>query len=162
MRDERQHWQLEEDILICIFVEKFGTKRWNIIADEIRSRTAPSSRNGKQCRERWHNHLDPKVRKSQWNKNEEFIFIETHKIHGNKWAEISKYIPGRTDNSIKNHFYSTIRSLISRIQKFEISSEIFSDEQSCEQTEYLIKYLNRLLVNSEPRALPGVGQEREE
>ena len=44
---------------------------------------------------RWHNHLDPMVRKSPWNDAEEFVFIEAHKLHGNKWAEIAKMIPGR-------------------------------------------------------------------
>lgn len=44
---------------------------------------------------RWNNHLDPMVRKSPWNETEEFVFTEAHKIHGNKWAEISKMLPGR-------------------------------------------------------------------
>lgn len=35
------------------------------------------------------------VRKSPWNETEEFVFIQGHKIHGNKWAEIAKMIPGR-------------------------------------------------------------------
>jgi hypothetical protein len=27
---------------------------------------------------RWHNHLDPMVRKSPWNETEEFVFIKAH------------------------------------------------------------------------------------
>lgn len=91
-------------------VRVHGTKKWTLIADVLRDRVQNSRRNGKQCRERyssyyiddlnninnrWHNHLDPMVRKSPWTDDEEFVFIEAHKVHGNKWAEIAKMIPGR-------------------------------------------------------------------
>jgi myb proto-oncogene protein len=89
---------IEEDILISAFVEKYGKKNWNIIADTLKNRIDNSNRNGKQCRERWYNHLDCNIKKSQLNITEEIIVMEAHKIHGNKWSEISKYIPGRTDN----------------------------------------------------------------
>lgn len=115
-------------MLIILLVQKIGQKRWNQVAEEIKERLPGIVRSGKQYRERWLNQLDPTIRKSVWDENEEFIFVEAHKIHGNKWAEIAKYIPGRTDTSIKNHYYSKLRTLMIRIDKDEIDQAIYKQD----------------------------------
>jgi hypothetical protein len=53
----RRIWTAEEDEAIRVMVAKFGTKSWALIADNLQTEFSISGRSGKQCRERWHNHL---------------------------------------------------------------------------------------------------------
>jgi hypothetical protein len=103
-------WTREEDETIIEFVQREGTKNWTQLAALLPGRI------GKQCRERWRNHLDPEVNREAWTEAEDEILIDLHERIGNQWVKITESLPGRSDNAIKNRWNSTLRKRLEALR----------------------------------------------
>lgn len=123
---KRKLWSDKEDEAITKLVGIIGECNWGTIAERMEKEYNIKGRTGKQCRERWHNHLAPDVKKEPLTANEENQIFLLHINRGYKWAEIAKELGKRTDNAIKNHFYATLRRYMRRTNKI-LKSEAFKN-----------------------------------
>ncbi|XP_054795038.1 transcription factor MYB3R-1-like [Prosopis cineraria] len=141
-------WSKEEDEIIIDLVNKYGPKKWSTIAQHLPGRI------GKQCRERWHNHLNPAINKEAWTQEEELALIRAHQIYGNRWAELTKFLPGRTDNAIKNHWNSSVKK---KLDSYLASGLLIP--QVGRPNQPMVSTSSRLLCSGDDSGQKGIGEE---
>ena len=143
----RGSWSQQEDELLLSAVEQLGPKKWTDIAKFVPSRTS------KQCRERWYNRLSPGLKHEPFEQWEDNIIIRKQSEIGNRWAIIAKELPGRSPNSIKNRWYSGLKSQHEMMGQFTMNpinsingigqnSNIFSNTQQPITTDMIIQPTN--------------------
>ncbi|EXB55993.1 Myb-related protein 305 [Morus notabilis] len=114
-------WTVEEDSLLFNYVSLHGEGRWNSLA-----RHAGLKRTGKSCRLRWLNYLRPSVRRGNITLQEQLLILELHSRYGNRWSKIAQYLPGRTDNEIKNYWRTRVQKQAKQL-KCDVNSKQFQD-----------------------------------
>lgn len=96
------HWSPPEDELLRRLVAT-EQKNWGDVASKIPGRTS------KQCRERWHNHLDPQIVRGAYTPEEDRLILEAQARLGNRWSVIAAMLPGRTEDAVKIRWKSHCR-----------------------------------------------------
>ncbi|EEF47219.1 transcription factor MYB78 [Ricinus communis] len=114
-------WTVEEDAILTEYVKVHGEGRWNSAA-----RCSGLKRTGKSCRLRWLNYLRPDVRRGNITLQEQLLILELHSRWGNRWSKIAQYLPGRTDNEIKNYWRTRVQKQAKQL-KCDVNSKQFRD-----------------------------------
>ncbi|NP_001302932.1 transcription factor MYB28-like [Brassica napus] len=97
-------WTTEEDKKLISYIHEHGEGGWRDIPQK-----AGLKRCGKSCRLRWTNYLKPDVKGGEFSSEEELIIIMLHASRGNKWSDIARHLPRRTDNEVKNYWNTHLK-----------------------------------------------------
>lgn len=70
-------------------------RKWTRISQLLAEEFGIQGKTPKKCRERYNNHLNPSINRDDWNPPEEALLLQLQREVGNRWAEISRKLPGR-------------------------------------------------------------------
>lgn len=124
----RRNFTKSEDDLLTKLVNRHGENNWKDIAKEM------PNRNTRQCKERWNSYLSPKINHGPWTEEEDRMLIQKHKELGPKWVELSKYFVGRSDNNVKNRWYTHLRKNVELMKDTKIHLKVPAAEEIPERT----------------------------
>ncbi|XP_022935385.1 LOW QUALITY PROTEIN: transcription factor MYB108-like [Cucurbita moschata] len=115
-------WTADEDSLLSHYVTLHSKGHWNSVAH-----FTGLKRTGKSCRLRWLNYLRPNVRRGNITLQEQLLILQLHSRWGNRsWSKIAQFLPGRTDNEIKNYWRTRVQKHAKQL-KCDVNSQRFRD-----------------------------------
>ncbi|XP_024527876.1 transcription factor MYB119 [Selaginella moellendorffii] len=104
--------------------------RWHIISAKMQNKTP------RECRRRWRTYLHMCMNKSSWSAEEDRMLLEGHNAYGNRWTEIAKMVPGRTDNAVKNRFNALCKKRSHRVKPASHITDLLVDHEHQDDADY--------------------------
>ena len=109
------NWNSKLDSYLAKLASDHNECNWETIANEMRKKFGNFQLTAKKCRERWACKANPAISKQPLSDSEYVLLLIYHCKLGNNWSCISSHIPKRYGSTLKNNFYSLIRSILRRI-----------------------------------------------
>ena len=147
----RKNWTPEEDKKLLHLVHAHGNN-WKKISSFF-------NKTGKQIRERYINKLDPSIKRGSFSQQEDEIIMQNLALFGTKWNLISKNLPGRPQNAIKNRYYSHLKRLIGSTEFLKVEDAKTEEAEEAKEYENLVEDEPRLKAEPLTEALPESYQE---
>ncbi len=113
-RSDRVDWTPEQDTLLDSLAARFKGQNWAQVCLLMRNQFGDRGYTPKRCRTRWRNCVNPDINKGKLRASEELLVLVQHSIHKNDWAKISKSLPHRNVNVLRNNFYGVMRRVARR------------------------------------------------
>lgn len=141
----------EDQLLVKIVQEKSAQKPWKEVALELYSKSGLGIyRQGRQCRERWVNHLDPSINRGYWTTEEDINLLKSYLELGCKWSEIAKKLRNRTENTVKNRWKSLMKRFKSMVCLDNLNN---MPTQQAEREEKLEQLIAQAVLNCYERGI---------
>lgn len=130
-RKQRHLFTAEEDLMLQqLMCHSFSS--WVAVAAQMPGRTA------RQCRDRWVNYLNPENKNGTWTEREDQRLVELVRQLGPQWSAISKKFDGRSENNVKNRWYTHLR------RKYQADFMDNSSQVTSRKPRYIIPPINVL------------------
>jgi hypothetical protein len=99
----RRAFTSNEDALLARIMADQPFLPWLQVASQIPGRSA------RQCRDRWVNYVCPHNKNAPWTQAEDAFLIAKVRDMGQHWAQIAKFFDGRSENNVKNRWYTYLK-----------------------------------------------------
>ena len=100
----RKLFSPQEDAILTKIMYQQPFETWIAVAEHLPGRTA------RQCRDRWVNYLSPSNKNGPWTSEEDQLLTEKYMEHGPQWTTIAKFFDGRSENNVKNRWYTYVKN----------------------------------------------------
>ena len=136
-RKPRKIFTEAEDTLLSKIMTTEPFISWEAVSRHLGDRSA------RQCRDRWLNYLSPNVRREPWTLAEDRLLVEKINELGTHWCGIAKFFDGRSDNHVKNRWYSYLKSRVTQCADgkyvLDASSGCSSKQKAAEKHEAAVR-----------------------